>query len=288
MQPTVEMCGSIVPRIGLGAMRLTGSGVWGDLPERSQAISLLREALDTGVRFIDTADAYGPDTNEILIRDALHPYPSDLVIATKGGMKRPAPGVWEHDARPQSLRDACIGSLRRLGVDCIDVYQLHAVDPHVPFEDSIGELSRLQHEGKIAQIGLSNVSVDQLTRARRMVTVASVQNRYNLIDRTSEDVLTECSLHGIAFIPWYPFSAGAHLDAIDDRRLDTVRQIAERHDASLAQVMLAWLLARSSCTLPIPGTASSAHMKANFGALNLALHPLDVAALDEIHPTPSG
>jgi pyridoxine 4-dehydrogenase len=285
MSKVIGICGKEVPRIGLGAMRLTGRGVWGDPPERIEAISLLRQSLETGVRFIDTADSYGPDTNETLIRDALYPYPQDLVVATKGGLRRPAPGVWENDASPRSLRNACIGSLKRLRLDCIDLYQLHAVDPLVPFEDSIGELSLLLSEGKIKHIGLSNVSVDQLRIARRLVTVSSVQNRYNLFDRSSEAVLAECSLHGIPFIPWYPFSAGTHLNSNGDNRLHIVDEIAAKRGASAAQVVLAWLLARSPFTLLIPGTSSPSHMKANFSAIDVQLQEMDITVLDEVWQT---
>lgn len=281
----LRICSRDVHRIGLGAMRLTGGGVWGDPPDRIQAISLLRQSLEMGVRFIDTADSYGPNTNEILIRDALYPYPQDLVIATKGGLRRPAPGVWENDASPQSLRRACIGSLNRLDVDCIDLYQLHAVDNLVPFEESIGELSLLQSEGKIRHIGLSNVSVDHLRIARQMVTVSSVQNKYNLFDRSSELVLAECSLHGIPFIPWYPFSAGFHLSETNDSRLDVVHEIAAKYSASVAQVILAWLLTRSPFTLLIPGTSSLSHMRANFSAIDIQLQDIDKAFLDSAwHP----
>src|SRR3984885_10659533 len=240
-----------VHRLGFGAMRLTGAGVWGPPPDRAGAIRVLRRALELGVNFVDTADSYGPSVSEEIIAEALHPYPPGLVIATKGGLTRSGPGNWGRDGRPAHLRAACEGSLRRLRVSRIDLYQLHAVDPKVPLDDSLGELARLQAEGKIRHIGVSNESAAELARAQRLVKVVSVQNRYNMADRDSEDVLRDCEAAGIAFIPWFPLGAG--------------------RDAGNAQEALAWLLARSPVMLPIPGTSSVAHLEENVAAASLRL-----------------
>jgi pyridoxine 4-dehydrogenase len=242
-----------VCRMGYGAMRLTGPGIWGDPADRSAAGGVLHRALDLGVNFIDTADAYGPETNERLIAEYLHPYPAGLIIATKGGLVRPGPGRFEADGRPEHLRAACEASLERLRLDCIDVYQLHTPDRRVPFEDSVGELARLQREGKIRHIGLSNVSLAQLEAARAWVTVVSVQNRYSASDRSSDDVLDYCERDGIAFIPWFPLEAG---------------KLAGQSDGALA-----WLLARSPVMLPIPGTSSIAHLEENVAAAGVRLPP---------------
>jgi len=255
------MIGTDLPvhRLGFGAMRLTGPGVWGAPADRNAAIRVLRRALELGVNFIDTADSYGPGFSEELIAEALHPYPSGLVIATKGGLTRPGRGDWERNAHPAHLRAACEGSLRRLRVARIDLYQLHAVDPRVPLEDSLAELTRLQEEGKIRHIGVSNVSTQELARARRAATVVSVQNRYNLADRSSEAVLQECARAGIAFIPWFPLGAG--------------------RDAAHAQNAIAWLLARSPVMLPIPGTSSITHLEENVAAAAVRLSLRDLQAL---------
>jgi pyridoxine 4-dehydrogenase len=248
-----------VHRLGFGAMRLTGPGVWGAPTNRTAAIRLLRRALELGVNFIDTADSYGPGVSEEIIAEALHPYPPSLVIATKGGLTRAGPNQWARDAHPAHLRAACDGSLRRLRLPRIDLYQLHAVDPRVPLEDSLGELARLRAEGKIRHIGVSNVSAQELARAQRTVTVVSVQNRYNRADRGSEDVLQDCERAGIAFIPWFPLGAG--------------------RDAANAQGAIAWLLARSPVMLPIPGTSSVAHLEENVAAAGVRLSPRDMQAM---------
>jgi len=248
-----------VHRLGFGAMRLTGPGVWGAPADRPAAIRVLRRALELGVNFIDTADSYGPGISEEIIAEALHPYPPGLVIATKGGLTRAGPGNWGRDAHPAHLRAACEGSLRRLRLSQIDLYQLHAVDPRVPLEDSLGELARLRTAGKIRHIGVSNVSAAELARAQRAVNVVSVQNRYNLEDRDSEDVLRACEGAGIAFIPWFPLGAG--------------------RDAANAPSAIAWLLARSPVMLPIPGTSSVAHLEENLAAAELRLSAADLQAM---------
>jgi pyridoxine 4-dehydrogenase len=248
-----------VHRLGFGAMRLTGPGVWGEPADRAEAIRVLRRALELGVNFIDTADSYGPGVSEEIIAAALHPYPPGLVIATKGGLTRAGPGDWGRDAHPAHLRAACEGSLRRLRLARIDLYQLHAVDPRVPLEDSLGELARLQAQGKIRHIGVSNVSAQELARAQRTVTVVSVQNRYNLADRGSEAVLRDCERARIAFIPWFPLGAG--------------------RDAANARGAIAWLLARSPVMLPIPGTSSVAHLEENVAAAALRLSVQDMEAM---------
>lgn len=249
----------LVHRLGFGAMRLTGAGVWGPPADRAQALRVLRRALELGVNFIDTADSYGPHVSEEIIAEALHPYPPGLVIATKGGLTRAGAGQWERDARPSHLRAACEGSLKRLRLNRIDLYQLHAADPRVPLEDSLGELARLRTEGKIRHIGVSNFDAAQLARAQRVVTVVSVQNRYNLKDRTSEAVLKDCERAGIAFIPWFPLGAG--------------------RDATNAQGAIAWLLARSPVMLPIPGTSSVKHLEENVAAAAVRLSAEDLRKL---------
>lgn len=248
-----------VHRLGFGAMRLTGAGVWGPPADRQAALKVLRRALELGVNFIDTADSYGPDVSEEIIAEALHPYPQGLVIATKGGLTRPRAGQWERDAHPAHLRAACEGSLRRLRLDRIDLYQLHAIDPRVPLAESLGELARLQAEGKIRHIGVSNQSLAELKRSQALVSVVSVQNRYNLADRDAEDVLNYCELQGLAFIPWFPLGAG--------------------RDASQAKSAIAWLLARSPVVLPIPGTSSVKHLEENVAAASLHLTAAELRAL---------
>lgn len=263
-----------VRRLGFGAMRLCGPGVWGEPPDPAAARRVLARAVELGVTLIDTADAYGPGVNERLIADALHPYPEGLVIATKGGLTRPRREAWTANGRPEHLRAACDASLRRLRLERIDLYQLHAPDPHVPFAESVGALADLRAAGKIRHVGLSNVGVEQLRRARRIVPIVSVQNRYNLSDRSSEDVLAECEKDGIAFLPWYPLAAGGH--ARDGRAL---AEVARRHGATTAQVAIAWLLARSPVMAPIPGTASLAHLEENVAAARLTLSAEDLGAL---------
>jgi pyridoxine 4-dehydrogenase len=264
----------MVCRLGFGAMRITGRGIWGDPPDRRAAIALLRRVVERGVNFIDTADSYGPAVSESLIAEALHPYSSDLVIATKGGLIRPAPDRWDPDCRPAHLKQACEGSLRRLKLDRIDLYQLHAVDARVPFEDSIGAMVDLQRDGKIRHIGVSNVDLTDLQRARRAARIVSVQNRYNLEDRTREDVLDACTREGLAFLPWYPLGGGAL--AVSQSQLI---QIARIHQATPSQLALAWLLYRSPMMLPIPGTSSIAHFEENLTALDLRLTKEEFAAL---------
>jgi pyridoxine 4-dehydrogenase len=246
-------------------MRITGRGIWGPPDDREQAKAVLQRAVHLGVDFIDTANSYGPEVSEELIAEALHPYPGGLVIATKGGLTRSGPNQWNRDCRPAALREACEGSLRRLRLERIDVYQLHTVDPNVPFEESVGALAELRDEGKIAHIGLSNVNTEQLAHAREIVPVVSVQNRYSLEDRDSESVLAECEVQGIAFIPWFPLAAGGL--AADG----AISRVAEAHDASPFQVAIAWLLARSPVMLPIPGTSSVEHLEENVAAADLKL-----------------
>lgn len=259
--------------MGFGAMRLCGPNVWGPPKDRAAAHALLRRALELGIDFIDTADSYGPEVNEELIAQALHPYPRGLVIGTKGGLVRPSPPRWDTDGRPEHLSRALDGSLRRLRLECVDLYQLHAPDPSVPFADSVGALAQAQRAGKIRHVGLSNVSVRQLEQARRILPIVSVQNRYNLEDRGDDDVIDACERLGIAFLPWYPLGAGGAL------RSAKVRRIAARIGATPAQVLLAWLLARSPIMLPIPGTASIAHLEENAMAATLRLPAEDLAAL---------
>ena len=255
-----------VNRLGFGAMRLTGDGIWGEPDDREECKAVLRRALELGVNLIDTADSYGPYVSEEIIAEALHPYPEGLVIATKGGLVRPGPGQWDPDGRPEHLREACEGSLRRLRLDRIDLYQLHRPDPNVPFEDSVGALKELQDEGKIRLIGLSNVNTGQLARAREIVEVVSVQNRYNLTDRESEDVLEVCEEDGLGFIPWFPLAVGKLA-----RRGGALDDIAGRHNATPGQIALAWLLKRSPSMLPIPGTSSVEHLEENVAAAAIEL-----------------
>jgi len=265
-----------VRRLGYGAMRLTGDGIWGEPDDPDAARALLRRALELGVNFIDTADSYGPEVSERLIAEALHPYPDDLVIATKGGLTRSGPGDWERDGRPERLRRCCEASLQRLRVDRIDLYQLHAVDPRVPFEDSIGVLAELREEGKIRHIGLSNVGRTELSAGLDAVPIASVQNRYSLADRDSERVLDECESRGPAFIPWFPLGAGGLGGAAP------LRRIATAHQSTPFQVALAWLLRRSEVMLPIPGTSSIEHLEENVAAANLRLSDEEFAELSQV------
>jgi pyridoxine 4-dehydrogenase len=274
--PTFNIGGDLtVDRLGFGAMRLTGPGIWGPPRDAVEAKLLLRRAVSLGVNLIDTADSYGPDVSEQLIAEALHPYPPDLVIATKGGYTRPAPGRWVPDGRPSHLKQACEGSLRRLRLERIDLYQLHTPDDRVPFDDSVGALGELRAAGKIRHIGLSNVSLAQLKRARVIVPIVSVQNLYNLSDRSSEGVLAACERDGLGFIPWYPLGAGSIA-----KRRGILSKIAAQHNATPSQVALAWLLQHSPVMLPIPGTSSITHLEENMGALELELGTDDVRALD--------
>jgi pyridoxine 4-dehydrogenase len=262
----------IVRRLGFGAMRLCGPGVWGDPADPAQAKRVLERVVELGITLIDTADAYGPEVNERLIAETLYPYRKEIVIATKGGLTRPRRESWDRNGRPEHLRAACEGSLRRLKLQRIDLYQLHAPDPRVPFEDSVGALADLQAAGKIRHIGLSNVSVGELRRARRIAPIISVQNRYNLSDRSSEDVLAACDREGIAFLPWHPLDAGRP-------GAGAMAKVARRHGATPMQVALSWLLARSPVMAPIPGTSSIAHLEENAAAAQLRLTAEDLRAL---------
>jgi pyridoxine 4-dehydrogenase len=271
---TLRLGDLTVGRLGFGAMRLCGPGIWGEPEEPRAAEAVLRRVVELGVNLIDTADAYGPEVNERQISSALYPYPEDLVIATKGGLVRPGPGRWQTNGRPQHLREACEGSLRRLKVDTIDVYQFHRPDSRVPFEDSVWALAQLRDEGKIRHVGLSNVGVRELVMALDIVPIVSVQNRYNLTDRSSEAVIETCEREGIAFIPWFPLATGKLA-----RPGGALDEIATRHEATPAQVALAWLLARSPVMLPIPGTSSVQHLEENVAATVLTLSEDEVAAL---------
>jgi aryl-alcohol dehydrogenase-like predicted oxidoreductase len=262
-----------VRRLGFGAMRVCGPGVWGAPKDRGHALRVLRRAHELGCNFFDTADSYGPHVDEELIAEALHPYPNDLVIATKGGLVRPRASRWDEDGRPEHLRRALEGSLKRLRLERIDLYQLHAPDPKVPFAESVGMLAELRRAGKIRHVGVSNVDTRQLEEARRIVPIVSVQNEYNLENRASEDVLKACERHGIAFLPWYPLGAGAAL------RSSKVKDLGKRMSATPAQVALAWLLTKSPAMLPIPGTNSLKHLEENVAAARLRLGTAEMAAL---------
>lgn len=262
-----------VHRLGFGAMRITGDGIWGPPEDRDTAVAVVRRAYELGITLIDTADSYGPDVSEEIIADALHPYPEDLVIASKGGLTRSGPNQWSPDGSPKHLRAACEGSLKKLRVDTIDLYQLHRIDSKVPVEESIGVLEELRSEGKLRFVGLSEVSVEELEHVRTLIDVATVQNRYNLGDRAAEDVLEYCGREGIGFIPWAPLNAGKLGGPLDDA--------ARRHDATPGQLALAWLLARSPVTLPIPGTGSIAHLEENVGAVSLELSDEELEALTD-------
>jgi pyridoxine 4-dehydrogenase len=263
-----------VHRLGFGAMRITGDGIWGPPDDPEEARRLLRRVVELGIDLIDTADSYGPEVSENLIAEALHPYPDGLVIATKGGLLRSGPSQWPRDASPQHLREACESSLRRLKLDRIDLYQLHSPDNKVPFEDSVGTLKELQDEGKIRHVGMSNVSVEELERARAIVEVVTVQNRYSLEDRHSEEVLDACEQADIGFIPWFPLETGRLAES--GGPLD---RIAAEHEATPAQVALAWLLARSPVMLPIPGTSSVEHLEENLAAAQIELSVDEVAQI---------
>jgi pyridoxine 4-dehydrogenase len=265
-----------VKRLGFGAMRITGEGIWGPPPNHAAALAVLRRAVDLGINLIDTADSYGPEVSEELIAEALHPYPADLVIATKGGLTRTGPGEWQRDGSPKHLREACEGSLLRLKLDRIDLYQLHAPDSKVPYEESVGTLKDLRDEGKIRHIGVSNVSVALLRLARAIVPVASVQNRFNLEDRGSDDVLEECESEGLAFIPWFPLRMGDLAE-----RGGPAAEIAQRHGATPTQIAIAWLLQRSPAMLPIPGTASIDHLEENVAAARIHLSETEMQTLNE-------
>ena len=263
-----------VNRIGFGSMRVIDNGsIWGEPSDRAKALRVLRRALELGVNFFDTAESYGPHTSEILIAEALHPYPKGFVIGTKCGIARPSASRWDADGRPEKLKKDLEGSLKRLRLERIDLYQLHAVDPKVPLEVSLGALADMQREGKIRHVGLSNVTVRQLEQARKIVPIVSVQNRYSLGDRNSEDVLQACEKLGIAFLPWYPLGDGTVL------RIQKLKGLAKKLQATPAQVGIAWLLAKSPVMLPIPGTSSIAHLEENVAAAKLKLGGDDFRSL---------
>jgi pyridoxine 4-dehydrogenase len=269
---TIEIGGDlVVRRMGFGAMRITGNGIWGEPPDIDRARATLRRVVELGVTFIDTADSYGPEVSERLIAETLYPYPDDLVIATKGGLVRPGPGRWDADGRPEHLREACEGSLRRLRLDQIPLYQFHRPDPRVPLAESLGALVQMKDEGKIRHIGISNVSEAQLRAAQRVTPIVSVQNRYNAADRKSESMVDLCEIEQIAFLPWAPIQQADANPAVD--------QAAKRHDASPRQIVLAWLLARSPQMLPIPGSGSPEHVAANVAAVSIELSADEVAAI---------
>ena len=262
-----------VNRLGFGAMRVAGPDIWGDPKDRPAMRRLLVRAFELGHTFFDTADSYGPNVSEIIIAEALHPYPAGLVIGTKGGLVRPTRHRWDEDGRPEHLRRTLDGSLKRLRLERIDLYQFHAPDPKVPFADSVGTLAELQRAGKIRHLGVSNVTVKQLDEARRIAPIVSVQNEYNIENRSDDDVLAACEKAGIAFIPWFPLGAGRALGSAK------VKRVAARLKATPAQVAIAWLLARSPMMLPIPGTSSITHLEENAAAAALRLAPEDRAAL---------
>jgi len=271
---TITLGDLTVNRIGYGAMRLTGHGIWGEPRDPDEARRVLRRAIELDVNFIDTADSYGPEVSERLIAETLRPYPASLVIATKGGLLRDGPDVWRPDGRPSHLRQALEGSLKRLGLERIDLYQFHRPDPEVPYQESVGELVRLKDEGKIRHIGVSNVNEEQLDQALALTEIVSVQNRYNLSDRASEAVLNRCELLGIAFLPWHPLAA-AQLTRTGNR----VATLASKRGATPGQLALAWLLARSRVMLPIPGTSSVGHLEENVAAAAIRLSQDDVEQL---------
>ena len=277
--PTTLTLGDLtVNRMGFGAMRITGKGIWGPPADRDECLRVLRRAVDLGVDFIDTADSYGPFVSEELIAEALHPYPPGLVIATKGGFERSGPDRWQVNCDPKRLRACLDGSLRRLRVERIDLWQLHRIDRKVPEDEQLGVLAEFVREGKVRHVGLSEVSVEQLERARRAVPIVSVQNRYNVMDREWEPVLEACERHGIAFIPWYPLGAGS-LDGDRAAARERLARVARRLGATELQVALAWLLARSAVMLPIPGTSKVAHLEENLRAAELQLTAADVREL---------
>ncbi len=271
---TIDVGGDLtVHRLGFGAMRITGPGIWGDPPDRDMAKAALRRAVELDVTFIDTADSYGPEVSENLIAETLYPYPDDLVIATKGGLTRPGPGRWDADGRPEHLRQACEGSLRRLRLDQIPLYQFHRPDPEVPIAESIGALAELKDQGKIRHIGVSNFSEAQLQAAERVTPVVSVQNRYNAADRSSESMVDLCEQERLVFLPWAPIQ--------DADKNPAVTEAARRHGANSHQIVLAWLLARSPQMLPIPGSGHAGHVAQNIAAASIALDPDEIAAISK-------
>jgi pyridoxine 4-dehydrogenase len=276
--PTWKLGGDlIVNRLGFGAMRITGEGIWGWPADRNNALKILRRAVELGVNLIDTADSYGPETSELLIAEALHPYPAGLVIATKGGLTRPGPGQWVPNGRPEYLKRCVEGSLKRLRLERIDLYQLHAVDPKVPIEESLGALKKMQNAGKIRHLGLSNVSTAEIERARKIAPIVSVQNRYNIEDRESEKVLVYCEKENLGFLPWFPIGGGNGLPAEN-----ALKTAARDHGTSAIQIALAWLLERSPVMLPIPGTSSIAHLEENVAAAKIKLTSAEWKAIDAL------
>jgi len=266
-----------VNRLGFGAMRITGDGVWGEPKDHDEAIRVLRRAVELGIDLIDTADSYGPEVSERLIAEALHPYPANLVIATKAGFDRPGPGKWVMNGRPEHLREACEGSLKRLKLERIDVYQLHRIDPGVPAEDQIGTLADLQNEGKIKHIGLSEVNVEQIKHAQSIAEIVSVQNRYSVADRAADDVLEYCEANSIGFIPWFPLGAGELAEAGG-----ALARTAKELGITTSQLALAWLLWRSPGMLPIPGTSGVAHLEENVGAASVNVHDQKMKELGKL------
>ncbi|HEX4255367.1 MAG TPA: aldo/keto reductase [Streptosporangiaceae bacterium] len=275
---TIDLGGDLtVNRLGYGAMRITGSGIWGEPADADQAKAALRRAVDLGVNFIDTADSYGPDVSERLIAETLYPYPDDLVIATKGGQLRPGPNQWEPDGRPEHLREALEGSLRRLKLDQIPLYQLHRVDPKVPIEESVGALAELKDQGKIRHVGLSNVNEEQFRKAERIVPIVSIQNRYNVTDRSSETIVDLCEQEQLAFLPWAPIQEADDIKVVTDA--------AREYGFTPRQIVLAWLLARSPQMLPIPGSGSAEHVEDNITAATIKLDQGVVAAITNAYST---
>jgi len=272
MPGTIDVGGDLtVNRLGFGAMRITGDGIWGEPADRDEAKAVLRRAIELGINFIDTADSYGPNVSEELIRETLHPYPDDLVIATKGGLERTGPGQWLPNGRPEHLIEACEGSLRRLQLEQIPLYQFHRPDPAVPLEDSIGALVTLKEQGKIRHIGLSNVTEDQVWRAQRLAPIVSIQNRYNIEDRRSESLVDLCEQQRMVFLPWAP------IQNLDRNRI--VGEMAQRYEVTPRQIALAWLLARSPSIMPIPGTGSVPHLEHNVAAAAIKLATADLDSL---------
>ncbi len=273
---TIDIGGDLtVNRLGFGAMRITGPGIWGEPPDPEKAKGAVRHAVELGVNFIDTADSYGPEVSEPLIAEALYPYPEDLVIATKGGLVRPGPNRWEPDGRPEHLREALEGSLRRLRLEQIDLYQFHRPDPKVPLEESIGALDAIKAEGKIRHIGVSNVTEDQFHQAEHITPIVSIQNRYNVVDRTSEPIVDLCEQEELVFLPWAPIQ-----DADD---IELITHAARNHGYSPRQIVLAWLLARSPQILPIPGSGDAEHVEANVAAAGIKLDQDEVAAMTDAY-----
>jgi len=279
-EPTATAAGELtlggdmtVRRLGYGAMRITGDGIWGEPEDRDGAIAVLRRAVELDVNLIDTADSYGPEVSENLIAEALHPYPDDLVIATKGGLTRPGPSNWQADCRPERLKQCCEASLRRLRLDTIDLYQLHTVDPKVPYEESVGALAELREEGKVRHVGICNAGTAHLEQAREIVPIVSVQNRYSVTARDSEPMLELCEGEGLGFVPWFPLDSGAMAQAALD-------SVAQAHDATPMQVALAWLLQHSPVMLPIPGTSSREHLEENVAAAQLRLTDEEMEQLE--------